>query len=55
MSKNYEDYTPINPMPPRRRKNSMLSFVQYSIVVLLVLALIGLAEFFMVLIDFSKI
>ncbi|MBE6643065.1 MAG: M15 family metallopeptidase [Clostridia bacterium] len=49
MSKNYEDYTPINPMPPRRRKNSMLSFVQYSIVVLLVLALIVSGVLFMVL------
>ncbi len=49
MSKNYDDYKPLNPMPPRKRKNSALSFVQYSIIVLLVIALIAAGSFFMVL------
>ena len=40
MSKNYEDYKPLNPMPPRRRKNPMLSGIQLAIVVLLIIALI---------------
>ena len=49
MSKNYDDYKPLNPMPPRRRANSFLSFVQYSIIILLVVALIAAGAFFMVL------
>lgn len=36
-------------MPPRRRKNTMLSFIQYSIIVLLVVALIAAGAFFMFL------
>lgn len=48
MSKNYDDYKPLNPMPPRRRSNSFLSFVQYSIIILLVIALIAAGAFFMV-------
>lgn len=39
MSKNYEDYQPINPQPPRKRKNTALTFIRYSILFLLVLAL----------------
>lgn len=49
MSKNYDDYKPLNPMPPRRRSNSFLSFVQFSIIILLVVALIAAGAFFMVL------
>lgn len=49
MSKNYDDYKPINPMPPRRRKNPMLSFVQYMIIILLVIALIVAGAYFMIL------
>ena len=49
MSKNYEDYKPINPMPPRRRRNPMLSFVQYSIIFLLSAALVVSAVYFVAL------
>ncbi len=49
MSKNYDDYKSLNPMPPRKRANSFLSFVQYSIIILLVVALIAAGAFFMVL------
>ena len=40
MSKNYEDYKPINPQPPRKRKNKELLFIRYSILFLLILALV---------------
>ena len=46
MSNNYDDYKPLNPMPPRKRKNSALNFVKYSIVFLLILALAISAAFF---------
>ncbi len=49
MSKNYDDYKPLNPMPPRRRSNSFLSFVQFSIIILLIIALIAAGAFFLVL------
>jgi len=48
MSKNYEDYKPINPMPPRKRKNPMLSFVQVAIIALLIIALTMSAVLFLV-------
>ncbi|MBR5314941.1 MAG: hypothetical protein IKU45_05980, partial [Clostridia bacterium] len=46
MSKNYEDYKPINPQPPRRRKNVGLTFIKYAILVVLVMALALSALFF---------
>ena len=49
MSKNYDDYKPINPMPPRRRKNPGLTFIQYSIIILLVVALAVSGAYFMAL------
>lgn len=46
MSKNYEDYKPLNPQPPRKRKNSALAFIKYAILVLLIIALAISAVFF---------
>ena len=38
MSKNYDDYKPINPAPPRKRRNPLLAWVQYAIIILLILS-----------------
>jgi D-alanyl-D-alanine carboxypeptidase len=46
MSKNYEDYKPLNPQPPRKRKNVGLVFIKYAILLLLVMALALSALFF---------
>lgn len=46
MSKNYEDYKPINPQPPRKRKNAGLTFVKYALLLVLVMALALSALFF---------
>lgn len=46
MSKNYEDYKPINPQPPRKRKNPALSFVKYAICFLMIVSVAVAALFF---------
>ena len=46
MANNYEDYKPINPQPPRKRKNAALTFVRYAILTLLIVALALSAVFF---------
>ena len=46
MSKNYEDYKPINPQPPRKRKNPALSFVKYAICFLMIISVAVAALFF---------
>lgn len=48
MSNNYEDYKPLNPLPPRRRRSRFVSFTQWLVIVLLVIAIAGVAAFFMV-------
>ncbi len=46
MSKNYDDYKPLNPAPPRKRRNPLLAFVQYAIISLLIISLIISAMYF---------
>ena len=48
MSKNYDDYKPINPGPPRKRKNTALAFVQYAIILLLVFSLLFSGGYFII-------
>ncbi len=48
MSNNYEDYKPLNPLPPRRRKNGFVTFTQWFVIVLLVIAIAGSAAFFVI-------
>ena len=49
MSKNYDDYKPINPAPPRKRRNPALAFVQYAIIILLVASLMLSGAYFIML------
>ena len=46
MSYNYDDYKPINPQPPRKRKNIAIIFIKYAILTLLIFALAISAVFF---------
>ncbi len=46
MANNYDDYKPINPQPPRKRKNIALIFIRYAILTLLLVALMISAIFF---------
>lgn len=48
MSKNYDDYKPINPGPPRKRKNNVLAFVQYAIILLLIFSLLFSGGYFII-------
>ena len=46
MSNNYEDYKPLNPLPPRRRRSKFVAFTQGLVIVILVIAIAGSAAFF---------
>ena len=48
MSKNYDDYKPINPAPPRKRRNPLLAWVQSAIIILLILSLVLSGTYFVV-------
>lgn len=48
MSNNYEDYKPLNPLPPRRRRSKFVMFTQWLVIVLLIIAISGSAAFFVV-------